>query len=60
MCLMVDHSYSVYHGQRGYPKSIVVFDGYDCGPSTKDNTHLRISRGKIGAEAHFKGSMLLQ
>ena len=75
MCLMVDHSYNVYHGQRGhllmrsvtytsiktnYPKSIVVFDGYDCGPSTKDNTHLRRSKGKIGVEVHFKGSMLLQ
>ena len=48
------------HVKTKYPKSIVVFDGYDCGPSTKDNTHLRRSKGKIGAEVHFKGSMLLQ
>ena len=41
-----------------YPKSTVVFDGYVCGPSTRDNTHLRSSKGKIGAEIHFKSSML--
>ena len=48
------------HVKTKYPKSIVVFDGYDCGPSTKDNTHLRRSKGKIAAEVHFKGSMLFQ
>ena len=42
---MVDHSYSIYHGaicdiyiihvKTKYPKSIVVFDEYNCGQSTK-------------------------
>ena len=48
------------HVKTKYPKSIVVFDGYDCEPSTKDNTRLRRSKGNIGAEVHFKGSVFLQ
>ena len=31
---------------KNYSNSVVVFDGYETGPSTKDNTHLRRSRGK--------------
>ena len=45
---------------KNYSNSVVVFDGYETGPSTKDNTHLRRSRGKIGAEVHFKEDMILQ
>ena len=48
------------HVKTKYPKSIVVFYGYHCGPSTKDDTHLRRSKRKIRAEVHFKGSMVLQ
>ena len=54
------------HVKTKYPQSIVVFDGYDCGPSTINSTHLRRSKGKTEAEVHFSkhpkmhGSMLLQ
>ena len=45
---------------KNYSNSVVVFDGYETGPSTKDNTHLRRSRGKLGAEVHFKEAMFLE
>ena len=45
---------------KKYANSVTVFDGYEIGPSTKDNTHLRRSKGKIGAKVHFKEDMILQ
>ena len=69
---MVVLPYNVCHGHNGlcqlyrdyvtkiYSNSVVFFDGYETGPSTKDNTHLRRSRGKLGAEVHFKEAMFLQ
>eukprot|EP00794_Sanderia_malayensis_P002695 gene2695-3114_t len=45
---------------KKYTRAAVVFDGYQAGPSTKDNTHLRRSKGKIGAEVHFKEDMVLR
>ena len=35
---------------KNYSNSVVVFERYETGPSTKDNTQLRRSRAKIGAE----------
>ena len=43
---------------KNYSNSVFVFDGYETGPSTKDNMHLRRLRGKIGAEVHFKEDMI--
>ena len=53
------HLYTDYVA-KNYSNSVVVFDGYETGPSTKDNMHLRRSSGKIGAEVHFKEDMILQ
>ena len=41
---------------KHYGKAHVVFDGYTCGPSTKDETHLRRSKGIEGVEIKFKGT----
>ena len=37
---------------KNYSNSVAVIDEYEIGASTKDNTHLRRSREKIGAEVH--------
>jgi hypothetical protein len=37
---------------RHFAESIVVFDGYGSGPTTKDQVHLRRSSGIIGPEVH--------
>ena len=45
---------------RVYGKGIVVFDGYNNGPSTKDMTHLRRTNGCSGGpDICFSGDMLL-
>ena len=41
-----------------FPNAIIVFDGYDFGPSTKDITHIRRSK-KIGKEVDFSEHMQL-
>ena len=41
---------------KHYGKAHVVFDGYTSGPSTKDETHLRRSKGIKGVEIKFKGT----
>ena len=43
-----------------YPESVVVFDGYCSGPSTKDSTHLIRTKGVEGNAVHFTLSMTLQ
>ena len=40
--------------RRRYSKAVVVFDGYQSGPSTKDPTHMRRSRGVEGTKVSFK------
>lgn len=40
------------------PGTTIVFDGYDCGPSTKDMVHLKRTRMQ-GREVIFNGSMQL-
>ena len=39
--------------------TIIVFDGYDDTPSTKDTTHIRRSKGKIGKAVVVSGNMLI-
>ena len=38
-----------------YGRAFVVFDGYDSGPSAKDNAHLRRTREQM-TKMHFTGS----
>jgi hypothetical protein len=39
--------------QSNFCSAIVVFDGYECGPSTKDSTHERRATGIVGTEVRF-------
>ena len=39
--------------------TIVVFDGYVNGPSTKDITHIRHCNGKVGRAVHFLEQIVL-
>ena len=41
-----------------YGRPFVVFDGYECWPSTKDNAHLRRNREQM-TEVHFTGSTVM-
>ncbi|KAK7088764.1 hypothetical protein V1264_022644 [Littorina saxatilis] len=43
-----------------YPHAVIVFDGYMSGPSTKDMTHLRRTKGRRGAAVHFSPDMVLR
>ena len=52
-----DHYIS--HVQKHYKNSIVVFDGYAQGPSTKDVTHQRRTKGTVGPRVSFSPSMPL-
>ena len=40
--------------------TIVVFDGYGSGPSTKDITHIRRSKGRVGRAVHFQERTILK
>ena len=46
--------------RKKYLDVTVVFDGYEEGPSTKDNTHIRRYGGRVGPEVRFNGEMILQ
>ena len=46
--------------RKKYLDVTVVFDGYEEGPSTKDNTHIRRYGGRVGPEVRFNGKMILQ
>ena len=41
-----------------FSPATVGFDGYDGGPSTKDNAHLRRTKGIVGPEVHFNNSSI--
>lgn len=43
-----------------YGKATVVFDGYEDGPTRKDNTHLRRTGGYISTGVQFTETMILQ
>ncbi|CAC5391482.1 unnamed protein product [Mytilus coruscus] len=44
----------VDHVCRKYHTAVVVFDGYGNGPSTKDPTHQRRTKGIVGTKVLFK------
>ena len=46
----------VQYVQRKYGNATIVFDGYTNGPSTKDVTHMRRSKGLVGRNVFFKGN----
>ena len=76
LSLMVVLPYNVIHGHEEQysidyisyiatmlPRNIqilLLFLTDETGSSTKDNTHLIRSRGKVGAEVYFKEAMFLQ
>lgn len=57
----IDHICQLYvdYVIRRYSKATVVFDGYPAGPSTKDVTHLRRTKGCCGPEVHFSGQTIM-
>ena len=46
--------------QQKFTNPIVVFDGCNAGPGTKDTAHLRRTKGLIGPKVNFVGSMPLK
>lgn len=42
--------------QSKFSNATVVFDGYEGGPNTKDNTHDRRNTGVVGKEVRFRES----
>lgn len=46
--------------QQKFTNPIVVFDGYNVGPGTKDTVHLRRTKGLVGPKVNFVGSMPLK
>ena len=47
------NKYYTYLSQK-FTNAIIVFDGYASGPSTKDVTHFRRSKGNIGTNVKFR------
>ncbi len=45
--------------QTHFRKAVVVFDGYDSGPSTKDETHQRRNGTEMGVDVEFTPDMVL-
>ncbi len=45
--------------QTHFRKAVVVFDGYDSGPSTKDETHQRRNGTEKGVDVEFTLDMVL-
>ena len=43
-----------------YKNALLIFDGYNGLPSTKDSTHSRRSGGSAGVEMLFNDTMVLQ
>jgi hypothetical protein len=46
-------SYSNIFETSSDSNAIVVFDGYGNGPSTKDHTHQRRTKGIVGTKVYF-------
>ena len=51
--------YAEYVRNR-YSNAIVVFDGYGNGPSTKDHTHQRRTKGIVGTKVYFNEDTLFK
>ena len=66
--LIVVHCSTKFHGRKAaymtdyvikhYGKAVVVFNGYENGPSTKDNAHIWRARAQM-TEEHFTGSVIV-
>ena len=41
-----------------YRSPVIVFDGYQNGPSTEDNTHSRRTKSSMAAEVRFTGDLI--
>ena len=41
-----------------YRSPVIVFDGYQNGPSTEDNTHSRRTKSSMAAEVRFTGDII--
>ena len=50
----------VNHVKQIYGTAVLVFDGYNNEPSTKDAIHLIRKRTCSGVTVHFTGDMLIQ
>ena len=64
-CKRDDTSNSIAKGyveyiQKKFTNPIVVFDGYNAGPGTKDTAHLRRTKGLVGPKVNFAGSVPLK
>ena len=57
----IDHICQLYvnYVTRRFSKATIVFDGYPSGPTTKDNTHLRRTKGCCGPKVQFSGQTLI-
>ena len=50
----------IQHVHKHYYNALIVFDGYNGGPTTKDKTHQRRTSNEIGIEVYFILDMLLR
>ena len=50
----------IEYKQQNFTNPIVVFDGYNAGPSTKDTAHLCHTKGLVGPKVNFVRSMPLK
>ena len=49
----------IHNVQEKYGRStVIVFDGYESGPSTKDSTHERRNKGHVDQMIHFTSDMV--
>ena len=55
--IICHHQYTDYV-QKKYGKAVVVFDGYESS-NTKDITHQRLSKGKLGTTEAFTADMIV-
>ena len=46
--------------QPKYTNPIILFGGYEVGPSTKDVTHLRRSKSMVGVQVNSSGGLLFK
>ena len=55
----VSHLYVRYVTQK-YGAAVIVFDGYNDDPTTKDVTHLRRTGDCVGVAVHFASGMMIK
>ena len=55
----VSHLYVRYVNQK-FDTAAIVFDGYNDDPTTKDDTHLRVTGCFVGVTVHFASGMMIK